>query len=409
MIKRIRVADLHLGMFVQEFCGSWLDHPFWRNSFELTDAKDLVRIRASRTQEVIIDTGRGLDVIVQDAALDIVPDGQSQTQQPSTVRPGAQVHVPPPHVSFDDECVRAKKILRNAKGVVNSVFQEARMGRVLEMKPVMGLVEIITASVERNQSSLISLARLKNADEYTYMHSVAVCSLMVALARELGFDAESTRKAGLAGLLHDVGKSAIPLEVLNKPGKLTDAEFELVKEHPRAGADILKKSFDVDDVTLDVCLHHHEKMNGTGYPEKLNSDNLSLFARMGAVCDIYDAVTSNRPYKDGWDPAVSLRRMAEWTLNHLDRAVFHAFVKCVGIYPAGSLVRLKSGRLGVVLEQNPAASLTPKVKVFFSTGSKCRIRPEVIDLAHVSCSDRIESVEMREKWSFPDIDAMWAG
>lgn len=408
MIKRIRVTDLRLGMFVQEFCGSWLDHPFWRNSFELVDPQDLVRIRASRAREVIIDTGRGLDVAVPDVA-DEAQDGAREAQPPAEALPDVQVPAPAPHVSFDDECVRAKKILKNARLVVSSVFQEARMGRVLEMKAVIGLVEIITSSVERNQSSLISLARLKNADEYTYMHSVAVCSLMVALARELGFDAEATRKAGLAGLLHDVGKAAIPLEVLNKPGKLTDAEFDVVKQHPRAGTDILENSYDVDDVARDVCLHHHEKMDGTGYPEKLGSDDLSLYARMGAVCDIYDAVTSNRPYKDGWDPAVSLRRMAEWAPNHLDRAVFHAFVKCVGIYPIGSLVRLQSGRLGVVVEQNPVASLTPKVKVFYSTGSQSRIRPEIIDLSHAGCKDKIESVEMREKWDFPDLDAMWAG
>jgi HD-GYP domain-containing protein (c-di-GMP phosphodiesterase class II) len=225
----------------------------------------------------------------------------------------------------------------------------------------------------------------------------------------LGFDAEATRKAGLAGLLHDVGKAVIPLEVLNKPGKLTNAEFDLVKQHPRAGADILKKSCDVDAVALDVCLHHHEKMDGSGYPESVGSEKLSLYARMGAVCDIYDAVTSNRPYKDGWDPAVSLRRMSEWTPDHLDRAVFHAFVKCVGIYPIGSLVRLQSARIGVVVEQNPEASLAPKVKAFYSIGSKSRIKPEVIDLSHVSCKDRIENVEMRERWDFPDLDAMWAG
>jgi putative nucleotidyltransferase with HDIG domain len=408
MLKRVRVSDLRLGMFVQEFCGSWLDHPFWRSSFELIDPQDLVRIRASRVREAVIDTRRGLDVVSSGSAVD-APDGGKQIEALSDALPDTAVRVSVPRVSFEDECMRARNVLKNAKGVVTSVFQEARMGRVLEMTAVMGVVEIITASVARNQSSLISLARLKSADEYTYMHSVAVCSLMVALAHELGFDAEATRKAGLAGLLHDVGKAVIPLEVLNKPGKLTNAEFDLVKQHPRAGADILKKSCDVDAVALDVCLHHHEKMDGRGYPESVGSEKLSLYARMGAVCDIYDAVTSNRPYKDGWDPAVSLRRMSEWTPDHLDRAVFHAFVKCVGIYPIGSLVRLQSARIGVVVEQNPEASLAPKVKAFYSIGSKSRIKPEVIDLSHVSCKDRIENVEMRERWDFPDLDAMWAG
>ena len=162
----------------------------------------------------------------------------------------------------------------------------------------------------------------------------------------------------------------------------------------------------VSEVTKDVCLHHHEKVDGSGYPKGLNGDSMSLFAKMGAVCDVYDAVTSNRPYKAGWDPAESIKRMAEWK-GHFDPAVFQAFVKSLGIYPIGSLVRLESGKLGVVTEQGEQSLLKPKVKVFFSTKSQAYIKPEIIDLAR--SPEKIAGREDAAKWGIKDVDRYWAG
>jgi len=409
MIKRIVVADVRIGMFIHEFCGSWLEHPFWRSRFALDDPVDLAAIRVSAIRELLIDTDRGLDVAGSLADEDAVADTDvaEADQAPAALR-GVEVRESG-QAGFAEECARARRVLKAGKAVVESMFQESRLGRVVEMDAVHDLVESITASIARNATSLISLARLKTADEYTYLHSVSVCSLMVALARELRFDEPAVRQAGVAGLLHDMGKAMVPLEILNKPGKLTDAEFAVIRRHPRAGAEIVRRASDCDPVTVDVCLHHHEKLDGTGYPDALDGNTLSLFARMGAVCDIYDAITSNRPYKSGWDPSMSLRRMEEWTRGHLDRAVFHAFVKCVGIYPVGSLVRLASERIAVVTEQNAGASLAPRVKAFYALRSGSRIPTETIDLAHRSCKDRIIAVEPREKWNFADLDAMWAG
>jgi putative nucleotidyltransferase with HDIG domain len=290
-----------------------------------------------------------------------------------------------------------------------SMFQEARMGNTVDAGGAKQMVEEITDSVTRNPGALISLARLKTADDYTYMHSVAVCAMMVALAKQLGLDEEQCRLAGLAGLMHDLGKAAMPMEVLNKPGKLTDAEFAIIKTHPQEGYRLLKGGKDVDPVVLDVCLHHHEKTDGSGYPEGLKAEQISLFAKMGAVCDVYDAITSNRPYKTGWDPAESLRKMAEWANGHFDGKVFQAFVKSLGIYPIGSLVRLSSGRLGVVVEQTAKSLTTPCVKVFFSTKSNLRIVPELVDLSKPNVNDKIASREDPSKWRFTDLNELWSG
>lgn len=271
------------------------------------------------------------------------------------------------------------------------------------------MVEEITESIARNPGALISLARLKTADDYTYMHSVAVCAMMVALARQMGLDEAQTRSLGLAGLMHDLGKAVMPMDVLNKPGKLSQAEFDIIKSHPVEGHKMLLTGRSPDPIVLDVCLHHHEKTDGSGYPNGLKNDEISLFAKMGAVCDVYDAITSNRPYKSGWDPAESLRKMAEWANGHFDPKVFQAFVKSMGIYPVGSLVRLTSGRIGVVIEQTGKSLTTPSVKVFFSTKSNMRILPQVIDLSRSDISEKIVSRENPAQWNFPDLNELWSG
>ena len=172
------------------------------------------------------------------------------------------------------------------------------------------------------------------------MHSVAVCALMVALSHHLNLDEDQTHEAGLAGLLHDLGKASMPSEVLLKPGKLTVEEFDIMKSHPAEGHRLLLESGFEGAVPLDVVLHHHERVDGSGYPHGLKGDQISIYSKMGAVCDVYDAITSNRPYKAGWEPADSIKRMGEWCEAQYDKDVFQAFVSSVGIYPVGSLVRL---------------------------------------------------------------------
>lgn len=393
-------------MYLKEFCGSWMEHPFWRSGFVVTDPKDIAAILSSSIKEVWIDSEKGLDIApeklaVSASASDVIVDAQLAeiAATPRDIAP----------VSTAKELQRAAKICAESKQAVISMFQEARMGKAIDVGGAVQMVEEITDSVARNPGALISLARLKTVDDYTYMHSVAVCAMMVALAKQIGLDPKATRTAGLAGLMHDLGKAAMPMDVLNKPGKLTEVEFATIKTHPEEGFRMLQSGHNVDPIVLDVCLHHHEKTDGSGYPKGLKSDEISLFAKMGAVCDVYDAITSNRPYKAGWDPAESLRKMAEWSNGHFDTQVFQAFVKSLGIYPIGSLVKLSSGRLAVVIEQTTKSLTTPLVKVFFSTKSNLRITPELVDLSLASTIEKIVSREDPAKWKFADLNELWSG
>lgn len=431
MLKKVRVDELRLGMHLQSLCGAWLDHPFWKTQFVLRDPADLVKLRQSGVAECWIDVSKGLDVAAP-AGPDVRPLSGPPAASPPPAEPRAAARVPAgeapaigprppaaPTAAFGEELQRAVAVVQQSRQAVVSLFSEARLGKAIDTSGCVEIVNEVTGSVWRNPGAMVSLARLKTHDDYTYMHSVAVCALMVALARQLGFDEDQAREAGMAGLLHDMGKAAMPLAVLGKPGKLTEEEFRVMRLHPERGhamllgrdveAEVGVAASRITPGVLDVCLHHHERVDGTGYPHGLKDEQISRLAKMGAVCDVYDAITSNRPYKAAWDPSESIGKMASWRRGHFDETVFQAFVKSLGIYPVGALVRLESDKLAVVVEQNEGSMTSPKVKVFYSVRSKLPIPVEVIDLSDPKCSDRIAGRESNSVWKFPHLDSLWAG
>jgi HD-GYP domain-containing protein (c-di-GMP phosphodiesterase class II) len=398
VLKKVAVKQLTVGMFVHGFEENWLKHPFWRSQFLIKDDATLREIQVSGVQLCLIDISKGQDV---------------PQEKPPEAANGSAVAQPAPAPSrgrkaLTDELQEAGRIRARSAKTMRKLFTEVRLGNAIETDECATLVDDVVESIDRHPDALLSLARLKTADEYTYMHSVAVCALMVALGRQLGLNDTQCREAGMAGMMHDLGKAAMPQDVLNKPGKLTNEEFEIIKQHPRRGYEMLLEGAKVSDGVMDVCLHHHERWDGTGYPDKLAGPKISMLARMGAVCDVYDAVTSDRPYKAGWDPAQALSQMASWK-GHFDTTVFQTFVKSVGIYPTGSLVRMKSARLAVVLEQNPSALTKPRVKVFFSTKHGLPLDHQVLDLASAHVTDQIECRENPESWNFPYLAELWGG
>jgi HD-GYP domain-containing protein (c-di-GMP phosphodiesterase class II) len=400
MLKRIPIDDLRVGMYLQELGGAWLDHPFWRSSFEIGDAQTLKMICGSGIREAWIDTDKGLDVAGGVTEAEAVAEVELDLQKSA-----AEV-APPPRLCTEEEVIRAREVCIRAVAEVSNLFNVARMGKAIEPETLLPVATRIAASVERNPGVMSALLRLRRQDTYTYMHSVSVGALMVGLGRQLGLDSILLPDLGLAGLLHDIGKVSVETELLNKKTRLTEQEHIRLREHAPYGHRLLVKG-NASEIALVVARHHHERADGSGYPDHLTGDKISFYARMAAICDVYDATTSDRPYKEAWQPAHALRKMAEWSRNQYDTQVFHAFVRTVGIYPIGTLVRLKSGYLGVVADQNEAALLKPRVRVFYAIERSHRIPPKVIDLAQEG--DEIVSHEDPDAWGINDLYSLWSG
>lgn len=380
-------------MFVHELGGSWINHPFWRKRFMVDDAAMVERVRSSGVPDVVIDTARGADI--DDTAPAAAPAPEAAPPAPP----------PPPALEVGPDYRDAAALCQASLATVRTLFDEARMGRPLDREACTPVVEQVFDSVAANPAALTSVARLKTADSYTYQHAVALCALMVRLARQIDLPPDQVRAAGLAGLMADCGKALLPPELLNRNGRVNEAERLQLQAHVRHGHELLRAAGFGEDVA-DAALHHHERFDGSGYPDRLPGAKTGLFARMTAICDVYDAVTSRRPYRAPWDPGEAMRHMAQ-SKGQFDATLFQHFVKALGIYPVGSLVRLQSERLAVVLEQNPASLLTPRVKVFYSIEDRHAVDAFVLDLADAKSGDRIVGVESPDAWRFPGLDKLW--
>jgi len=395
MLKKIDSSQLRVGMAIHDLDCGWMEHPFVRARFVLTSEDEIRKIVQAGIRGVVIDCSRGLDV----AEAPTLAETQAQTEK--EVAEIAARPVKPARTTLADEMQRAVNIRRQAVGLVRTVMQDARLGKAVELDNVSPVVQNITESILRNSGALLGLLRIKTKDDYTFLHSVSVCTLLVAFCRSRGMDDETIYQAGIGGLLHDTGKALVPDHILNKAGRLTDEEFAIIRKHPRDGYEILRQTPEIGQIPLDITLHHHERRDGSGYPDRQAEGQISELAQMAAIVDVYDAITSDRCYHKGMPAADALRKIYEWSKFHFSPSLTQEFMRCVGIYPVGTMVMLESGRLGVVVEPHESNLLTPKVNVFFNTRSQTYIRPELLDLSRAlgfGGGDKIVRHESPEKW-----------
>ena len=391
MIRKITSERLKPGMYVHELGGSWFEHPFWRNRFLIADDADVQRILDAGIGEVYIDTVRGLD----DAEAVDVHLVAEQLMEEMAAAAAEPLHDWQP-VAVEEEYARAREVHSQAQKAVHAVLHDVRLGRAIATGALESVIEAITDSIMRCPSALIGLVGLKSKDDYTFLHCVSVGTLMIAFGRTLGLPVSALRELGMGGLLHDVGKMRVPDAILNKPGALSEEEFAVIKRHPEDGHRVLLEHGGIAAAALDITRHHHERIDGSGYPDGLAGSAISHHARMSAVVDVYDAITADRCYHHGMPATEALRKMWEWSENHFDRGVLQAFMKCVGIYPVGSVVKLQSGLIGVVVEQNAQSLLNPRVKLLYHSTSMRFVKPSVIDLEN--SDERIVSCEPGGRW-----------
>ncbi|MCL2075139.1 MAG: HD-GYP domain-containing protein [Betaproteobacteria bacterium] len=396
MIKKISVEDLVPGMYVHDLNCGWMEHPFLTNTFLVDGRARIAKIRSLGIKELYIDTERGLDLSHARTVEEVEGTLQQQMETIAEEREDIARFVEPIRGSIKAEAPRARKLHTETNQVIQNLMQSVRMGAQIEIDRMMPLTESMIDSILANQSAMLPLTALKRHDTYTFEHSVSSCALMIAFARKLGMSREIIRDLALGALMHDIGKARIPNSILNKPGSLTSSEFTHMKLHATHGVEILEKAPNVSAISVQVTAQHHERYDGSGYPKRLKGDEISIYGKMSSIVDVYDAISSNRVYHRGLRPSEAMKKMLEWSEFHFDPKLVHSFIRAIGIYPAGSLVRLESGRLAVVRDQNEGDLLHPVVTVIYHTHKMQYLPPEQIDLA--SGVDRVISYEDFSKW-----------
>jgi HD-GYP domain-containing protein (c-di-GMP phosphodiesterase class II) len=408
-IKRIAVDELRIGMYVDDLSCDWLSHPFMRSRFPVKTQAQIAKIRAAGIAFVYIDTSKGDDLATApttaqiqarvDADIDAVAQRTAELMKhynpaawkhdplvgdgaPAKAAPEAPSAPPPtPRGAVIEEMTRAKNVYEEATSFVRRTMHGARHGKPVDLEAAREIVERIADSVNRSSSALLSLCKVRDKTKYHYLHSVSVCTTMIAFARALGGSRDKMVELGLGGLVHDVGMAFVPESVRDKPGKLTPEEYALVKRHPESGFILLERVPGMTPAMLRIAIEHHERIDGSGYPYGLAGEEISKEGQMVGICDVYDAITADRIYHKGMPASRALRCLLEWSEKQFDRELVKAFIRCVGVYPAGSLVRLGSERLAIVLEQSPTSLLEPLVRVVYDAKRQHYLPPDDLDLS----------------------------
>jgi len=388
----VPVSRLRPGMYVHDLNCSWLKHPFARKRF-LIEAVDTIRkIRQIGVDQIYIDTEKGLDILPEKQEVEhalepanepFSADGKGKETQ--SRRKTVAGH--------------ARRVFGEANRVLRDLMSDVKLGKQIEVEGMKPVVEEMVTTIFDNQDALMALTRVRQRDEYTFQHSLSVTVLLIAFAKSLGMSREEVEQIGIGGLVHDIGKTRTPDHILNKPGRLTEEEFRIMREHVVHSRTILEETPGISDIAMGVAAEHHERWDGTGYPLGLKGEQISFSGRMAAIVDVYDALTADRVYHKGKTPQETLAMVVKSGGSHFNPDLVKHFVHSVGIYPVGSLVRLESGRLAVVVASGRDGVLRPKVRPILDIKRRTFIVEADIDLADDSAGDRIVSSESEEQWN----------
>jgi len=406
MIKKIKIEQLKPGMYIYDLNCRWLDHPFLKNKFYIKDERTVKKISEYGIKELYIDTNKGIDVIDETEAernkYNFDDRGEHEKEDQTVEDKGHVKKDTEPEVRKEiplkEEIVKAREIKKEAKRIISDIMDDVRFGRPIKKEKVEHVVEKMMDSIFRNKDALVSLAKIKKVDEYTYMHSVSVCVICLSFGRFLGLSRSLLKDLGIGAILHDIGKIKIPHHILCSRGELSEQEYEIMKRHVEYGYSILSQCKGISETSLLVTRQHHERLNGSGYPANLKGDEISLFGKIGAISDVYDAMTSRRCYQGQFHPTEVMKRLYQWSGELFDSELVQKFIKCMGIYPVGTIVHLKNGFLAVVTSVKTENLLQPVVSVFYDSEKNRFVPPFTINLSEDS-TNTIVGYDPLDRWS----------
>ena len=278
--------------------------------------------------------------------------------------------------------------------LVKKMMNSYHFSTSLDIEGVKEMVNKIIDELLGNRDILYNLSEIKSVDDYTFEHSVNVCILSIITGIGLGFDLQRLRDLGTGAMLHDIGKLSIPQEILKKPSQLTVDEFEEIKKHTIFGYEMLKKTEKVNLVSAYIAFGHHERYDGSGYPLQLKNDNIQIYARIVAVADVYDALTSDRVYRKKLKPNEVYEYITSLGVNHFDPKVIESFVKYVTLYPVGTGVQLNTRERGLVIKDNRSMPTRPVVRIVYDDRMKRQSISKEIDLSQQTNIFIVDSCEV---------------
>jgi HD-GYP domain-containing protein (c-di-GMP phosphodiesterase class II) len=365
---RVPVQQVTIGMYVSDLDRPWLGTPFLLQGFEITSSED-IQLISETCEYIYIDVKRSrhhqsqLDRHIaapRSTANNLFRHAIKRTYESPVVK-YRESQVYENKYSVEEELENAGKAYQNTKKTVNQILESFKSGREIDMSQAREVINECVDSIFNNKDSLLWFTLIKNRDLYTSEHCLNVAILSIAFGRYLGHSEQTLKTIGLCGLLHDVGKIKIPLEVLNKEGSFTQEEFEIMKQHPILGRDYLVKQGHIIAEAIDTAYCHHEKIDGSGYPEGLKGPQIPYYAKLVAITDAYDAITSDRVYQHVRTTLQAQKILYEAAGSHFDETLVKAFIQWLGIYPPGSIVEMTNGEAGIVLSVNPKIKLKPRV------------------------------------------------
>ena len=346
-------------------------------------------------QTGLVTTRQQVDVLIRRGVLTVKVDlarsklpGIAQVISPSPAHSAGSAR---PAGSGEGRALKIRRLYQEARELQGKFIRHLKAGEPIDITPLAAVAEEMVDTMFTHGDAMLCLARIRAKDAYLMEHSMNVAILLANFGRYLGLERNVLKELTLGGLLHDVGKIMTPDEVLNKPGKLTDEEFGVMRQHVVHSYDILSNTAGITPTMLEVAANHHERLDGTGYPQRLKGEQLSLYTRMSGIVDVYDAVTADRVYKQGMQPTQAFRILLKGIDQHFDAELVTKFIKCMGVYPVGTLVQLSNQRLAVVMQRNEQQPLKPMVRVIYHATQRHYLEVQWLDLARNGGQESIES------------------
>ena len=364
-------------MYVSRVDRPWIETPFLFQGFLIRNDHDIDNLRRY-CKHVYIDESKG-DEYQPEPLLSF---GSIPLSEELRAIPG----MPKQCIAYEDaagieeEMPRARDSKHALGTAIESLVEGIKVGKKIEAASVKPAVDDMVESVIRNPDALLWLTKLRSVDTYAYDHAIDTSVLAVMFGRHLGLSRNQLQELGLAGLLFDIGKLKLPPDLLSKPGKLTDEEYVLVRKHVDYGVEILSQSAGINERVLDGIRHHHERHDGSGYPQGLKGGTIPIYARIVAIVDCFDAITSTRPFRAPISAHHAIRQMYEWRDKEFQAQLYEQFIQCLGVYPTGTIVELSSGEIAIVVAQNRTRRLRPRVMLVLDEEKVALERNSILDL-----------------------------